>query len=341
MAGPLVSDGARLTLADARRSPCLSCSTSPCCTHLPVHSFRMTTLADLDHALYLLNFDAIRLGLAASGEWSVYYARPCRHLDPRDATCTVHGTDRQPNICVTYNPYQCWYRRVFDAPVEDFVWFDRARLERLAAEVTFDDLRTIVEVPSWEQLVAEAAPPPPDPRTAPAPTGVAATAVTTAVPLTLGPTRRRDDPAPAPAAARPDDFRTFDALRTPCEGCAAYCCTTLVFPKPVPTTNVHLDHWRFTLGFPGVQVGIGDDGWSLVLETTCRHLGADHRCGVFGLPERPLRCSYYDAWTCGYTSRFGPDPRPDFHRLGLAEFDTWLGGVGFDATGTVTSLPPL
>ena len=105
--------GQRLSLADARRSPCLTCSTSPCCTHLPLDSFTMTALMDLDNARYLLNFADIDLGLAPSGEWSVYYARPCRFLDPGDATCTIHATERQPNICATYNPYSCWYRLVF------------------------------------------------------------------------------------------------------------------------------------------------------------------------------------------------------------------------------------
>ena len=176
------SSGHRLSLAEARRSPCLSCSTSPCCTHLPIHSFTMSTLMDLDNARYLLNFDAIDLGLSASGEWSVYYARPCRFLDPRDATCTIHATERQPNICATYNPYSCWYRRVFSQPTEDFVWFDRERLERLAEHVAFDDYRRIVEVPSWDSLVAETAPPPTPPEDR------------SPVFITLGATRLRQDP---------------------------------------------------------------------------------------------------------------------------------------------------
>jgi hypothetical protein len=311
----------RLSLAEARRSPCMTCSTSPCCTHLPIHSFTMTTMMDLDNALYLLNFDGIRLGLSASGEWSVYYGRPCRFLDRRDATCTIHGTDRQPNICATYNPYSCWYRRVFSQPGDEFVWVDRPRLERLAEQVVFDEFRTIVEVPSWESLVAEAAPPPPPP------------SAPTAVSLTLGPTRLRSRPAPA---EEEQEQHSFDDLRTPCASCTAYCCTTLVFPKPRPSTNVQLDYWRFCLGFPGIEVGIGKEEWSLLISTTCRHLDDANRCSVYGQPERPLRCSYYDAWKCGYKPRLGPVQQPGFRRMDLDAFDEYLADLVFDAAGAVT-----
>ncbi|GIG23016.1 hypothetical protein Cch01nite_37400 [Cellulomonas chitinilytica] len=308
----------RLTLADARRSPCLTCSTTPCCTHLPVHTFRMTTLMDLDEARYLLNFDGIELGLSSSGEWSVYYGRPCRFLDTAAGLCTIHATERQPQICRTYNPYTCWYKRAFGGESDEFVWVDREALDRIGEQVAFDEHRTIVEVPSWEDLLASAAPPP----------VASAAAVSRAVPLTLGPTRLRSD---APAEPQP---HSYDDLRHPCDDCGAYCCTRLVFPKPRPATNVELDFWRLCLGFPGVEVGIGGDAWSLIVETTCRHLDAGGRCSVYGSPERPLRCSYYDEWKCAYKPRFGGGDT-GFLRMGLDEFDAFLADLTFDAAGRV------
>jgi hypothetical protein len=283
----------------------------------------MTTLMDLDTARYLLNFDHISLGLSHTGEWSVYYGRPCRFLDDRDATCTVHATERQPNICATYNPYSCWYRRAFTEPGDGFVWFDRALLERMAERVVFDEFRTIVEVPAWDSLVAEAAPPPapPDHRSP--------------VLLTLGRTRRRSEAEAAEGQQRP---RSFDDLRTPCADCAAYCCTNLVFPKPRPATTADLDFWRFCLGFPGVEVGIGDEGWSLIVAASCRHLDNDHGCAVFGRPERPLRCVYYDAWTCSYRPRLGPAEPSAFRRMGLEDFEAYLGELVFDSSGRL--VPP-
>lgn len=316
---PPAEPARRLSLAEARRSPCMTCSTSPCCTHLPIHSFTMTTLMDLDNARYLLNFDNISLGLSATGEWSVYYAQACRFLDTHDSTCTIHATPRQPNICVTYNPYSCWYRRAFSEPEDDFAWFDRPSLDRLAERLVFDDLRRIVEVPAWDRLVAEAAPPP------------AAPEQRSAVFVTLGTTRLRHQSA----AQEEVPARTFDDLRAPCAGCAAYCCTTLVFPKPPPTTNVQLDYWRFCLGFPGVEAGIGEEGWSLIVSTTCRHLTEDNQCSLYGQPERPMRCDYYDAWKCTYKPRLGPAAQPGFRRLGLTEFDAYLGGLAFDHAGNL------
>ena len=63
----------RLSHADAMASPCASCPTSPCCTYLQVHTFQVRTVAELDQAVYLLNFEHIELGLSPSGDWGVYY----------------------------------------------------------------------------------------------------------------------------------------------------------------------------------------------------------------------------------------------------------------------------
>jgi hypothetical protein len=65
---------------------------------------------------------------------------------------------------------------------------------------------------------------------------------------------------------------------------------------------------RICLGFPGPDAEIGDDGWSLFISTTCRHLDEANRCSVFGQPEDPLPCDYYDAWTCTYRLRLCPVP---------------------------------
>lgn len=97
----------RLNYQDAIKSPCASCMTSPCCTHLPLHTFLLSRLIDLDHAIYVLNFDRIELGLSSSGEWSVYYSYACRFLNNQDYNCTIHDNLEQPKICVHYNPYSC------------------------------------------------------------------------------------------------------------------------------------------------------------------------------------------------------------------------------------------
>lgn len=82
--------------------------------------------------------------------------------------------------------------------------------------------------------------------------------------------------------------QNYEAIQNPCTGGAAYCCKTLVFPHGFPTTASNLDYYRFCLGFPGVELGISDAGWSLIVKTTCRHLTEDNRCGVYGQASRPL-----------------------------------------------------
>jgi hypothetical protein len=135
----------------ALESPCANCSSSPCCTHLPLTNFKVTNLLELDHAIYLLNFDNIELTISALGDWSAYYAYPCRYLNRKTFECTVHNDPRQPQICVHYNPYNCWYKRVFTVGQSDeVVRIDRPRLELLLEHIEFDEQRRITSVPGWD-----------------------------------------------------------------------------------------------------------------------------------------------------------------------------------------------
>ena len=316
----------QLPLEQALESPCASCATSPCCTHLPLHTFQVRTLLELDHARYLLNFDRIELGVSSGGEWSVYYRYPCRFLDRDTFGCRLHATPEQPRICVHYNPYQCWYKRVLTRPVtDDFVRIDRPRFEALLPLYGFDDTGAIVAAPDWATLVATIAglplaPQPPVAEPPPSPDPVSRAWKELVV-----------NPAPSNGAARA--YR-FGELVDPCQGCAAYCCTTLVFPQAYPTSVASLDYLKFCLGFPGIEVGITDEGWSIIVKTACRHL-VSQRCAVYGQPERPLLCTYYDANKCTYRIHFG-QPRPAGHvRLSLEQFPLLTECFRFDAHGTV------
>jgi hypothetical protein len=87
-----------------------------------------------------------------------------------------------------------------------------------------------------------------------------------------------------------------------------------------------------------VDVSLGEAGWSLVVQSRCRHL-AGTRCGVYGQPERPLVCQYYDAWTCTYRPSLG-SPRPaGFVRVGFEEFDRLAECFDFDSDGKITRQP--
>lgn len=322
--------GAALSFAEARQSPCADCATSPCCRYLPLHSFSVRTLLELDHVAYLLNFDHIRVGLASTGDWSVYYEYPCRFLSADDASCTIHDTPEQPRICVHYNPYSCWYRRSLPDGGDDFVLFDRPRFERLLAHVTFDADRVITETPAFDELealfadlplgadAADASP------SLPAPPDDGARARWQAVALTAAPTE-------VEWSVRGYDEAEFDQ---PCDRCDAPCCETLVFPFAGPITASNLDYLRFCLGFPGIEVGVSDGGWQIIVKTRCRH-AAGGRCAVYGREERPLLCTYYDEWKCTYRWQFG-DARPaGFVRLTLDDFGALSSAFRFADDGTV------
>ena len=234
-----------LTLAQARETPCFSCAGSPCCTHLPLHRFHVTTLAELEHALYLLNFARIELGIAASGEWSVFYHQPCRYLDRRDPKnylCSIHQTEAQPQICVHYNPYSCWYKKALGAGSPDYVRVDRRRLAWIAERVVFNDDRVITATPGWPQLQE---------MVAALPFEEAAETEPEVDPVFE---RWLEESALAPGPRRPAALRVYGDFADRCAGCAAECCTTLVFPHGRPQTRRNVDYLQFALGFPGVGI---------------------------------------------------------------------------------------
>ncbi|MDZ4719797.1 MAG: hypothetical protein SH847_15205 [Roseiflexaceae bacterium] len=326
---PLVENQRNFT--DARQSPCATCATSPCCTYLPLHNFKVRNMMELDHAIYLLNFDHIELGLSSDGNWSVYYRYPCRFLNRETFACTIHNTPQQPQICINYNPYTCWYKRVLTHSINDeFLRIDRQRMEWIVEHTRFDELRNIVEVPDWLWMLEEIARLPPTPPASPAP------------PPTSDPIEDAWKSMVINLESIPSKGsqpQSYGNLSNPCDSCAAYCCTTLVFPQSRPAHISSLDHLRFCLGFPGVELGISDGTWSLAVKTTCRHLQGN-RCGVFGQAERPLICRYYDAWKCTYRPNFG-QPRPEnFLRLKLDQFDWLAECFQFDNNGAIVEHPP-
>lgn len=318
-----------LTLAQVRQEyPCDTCS-APCCTYLPLHTFNVAHLRDLDHALYLLNFPRIEIGINATGGWGVYYRYPCRFLDRDTSLCTIHGSELRPSICAHYNPYSCWYKQAL-APGshESFLRLDERRLGALVEHLSFDENHNITGSPDWP------------------------TALSTLEKLPLSPHYEEgfhEDPYferwlyeaayGAPAEASPETGFTYKSLTDPCAGCGSFCCKYLIFPQAVPASRVSLDYLHFVLGFPGLELGVSDDSWYVIVKTTCRHLEGN-RCSIFGKPERPHLCTFYDAHGCQYVAQFGT-PRPQgFMRINLEQFFWLVEPLGFDESGNVTRMPP-
>lgn len=317
-----------LAFGEALESPCATCATSPCCRNVPLHTFEVGDLMALDHARYLLNFDRIELGIAADGTWNVLYQVPCRHLDLESFGCTVHDTDEQPSICVHYNPYSCWYKGALGSMTdENHLRVDRARLDAVTELLEFGDDRRIVNGPEWHEIEALFA----DlPITEPAITPVSdrEPVLDRWIDVVLG----RAEVEATPAANAMVD------LTSPCTGCDAPCCSTLIFPMAVPSSAAAVDYLRFLTGFPGVEIGVADGGWAIIVRSRCRHLTADNRCGVYGQPERPLLCKYYDEHSCSYRPQFS-EPRPEHYlRVRYEHFAPFSECFAFDDDGTVVAM---
>lgn len=302
----------------AVRSPCETCATAACCWYVPLGGFRTSTVFDLNYATYLLNFERIELGLAPSGDWSVAYRYPCRHLDRATLACSVHGQAEQPHVCRTYNPYKCWYKAVLNQPVSPrLLRIDRTRLQHVIAALSFDEHGNIVNEVEWDALLPQLA------------------HVHDAVP------EQSSEPAPFPEAVPPVEPQkgySFAQVQNACDGCAAYCCKVLMFPMPPPTDIGAVDYLRYCLGFPGIRLGIMNEEWALLVETRCRHLEQD-RCSVFGQPERPLVCTYYDQVHCTYKRNFERAEQAGFLRVNLEQYEGLLPLLRFDAAGALEDIP--
>lgn len=323
-----------LSYRDARESPCLSCSASPCCTHLLLSDFQVKSLMDIDYAMFLLNFEGIVLGVGQDWKMDVYLYQPCGYLDLGSGLCTVHSTPLQPAVCVHYNGHSCGYRlrMSVDHPEVDDVrpLVDRNRMAWLADQMTFDDERRVIATPEWSEVLEGLRARPMDRRP-----------LTPAGPDPVYEEWKSIALSPKAPDDGPDVKRWSDhEVSSPCEGCGAWCCKMLVFNRGVPCDASQLEFMRYCLGFPSVEVGLSDDGWAVIVHTTCRHLDGN-RCSVFGTDERPLKCGYYDALSCRYRGHFGVPEPADVVRVKRDHFPAVTSALVFDDQGRVLAIPPL
>jgi Fe-S-cluster containining protein len=299
-----------LSLTQARESPCLSCPTSPCCNLLKLHTVDFKTVEDVDFGLYLLNFEGLILQMDISGTRAhVYLQQACRHLDSSTGFCRVHRTSEQPSICVHYNEYKCSYRQhMIDDVDSEVPLVDHDRMLWYASHLTIHDSGRIDGFPDGEAMVAAFASMPLD----------------------------RDSAQPHPKPPK----RLIATIEDSCEGCAAWCCRTLLFERPIPTTASQVDEFKYCLGFPSVELGVTDHGWNLLVHTTCRHLQAN-RCSIFGMDTRPKLCQSIDAVDCQYLAKLGTARPEGFVTLGLERFSALADSIVFDEVGRVVAVPPV
>ena len=83
-----------------------------------------------------------------------------------------------------------------------------------------------------------------------------------------------------------------------CDYCTAKCCRYFALPIEAPTTHRDFDFLRWFMLHDRASVYTEDDQWYLLVHTACKHLRADHRCGIY--PVRPQVCREYGTDQCEY-----------------------------------------
>ena len=88
-----------------------------------------------------------------------------------------------------------------------------------------------------------------------------------------------------------------------CDYCSAKCCKYFALPIDTPTTEGDFDYIRWYLLHDRATVFVDDGTWYILVHTTCRHLQADNRCGIYmtrpqiGREYSTDNCEYDETWT--------------------------------------------
>lgn len=94
---------------------------------------------------------------------------------------------------------------------------------------------------------------------------------------------------------RREDLKPGEVL---CSYCTAKCCRYFAFPIDQPKTRQDFDHLRWYLLHGRVAIFVEDGTWFLMIYSDCKHLQADHRCGIYH--ERPQICRNYTTDNCEF-----------------------------------------
>lgn len=83
-----------------------------------------------------------------------------------------------------------------------------------------------------------------------------------------------------------------------CRRCTGKCCRYLALPIDKPATRRDFDDMRWYLAHEKVLIFVEEGEWYIQFTTRCRHLGANHRCGIYS--SRPAICREYSTSGCDY-----------------------------------------
>jgi len=105
----------------------------------------------------------------------------------------------------------------------------------------------------------------------------------------------RSPDAPIPRPRRRSDVPAGENL---CDHCTAKCCRYFALPIDEPVSRKDFDFIRWYLLHDRASVFVDEETWYLLVHTTCKHLQADHRCGIYA--TRPQICRDYTTKDCEF-----------------------------------------
>ncbi len=312
-----ISSAINLNYTEALQPPCRTCN-AVCCYYLPLQSFNVHNLMELERIRYYLCFPNIVAGVSIAGQWSVYYTMPCHHLDLDTRQCAVHDTPEHPKTCSAYNEHDCWYQRALRDSPGGFVRFTRTSFNQIVKMIQFDEERNIKSVPSWSEM----------------------TQICSNNPVESNPGESLSfvqNNRSQLINHNGHHAKTLSEMKSnPCNGCEAPCCRSVFFSHPVPSSFMQLDYVRFTLNFPGVEYIIHPTAWWLVVSADCEFFNLeDRQCELFGKPERPLSCVHLNQWDCGQYKQL-ISKQSEMYRLTKDNYDDLVNNYKFDEFGFVT-----
>ena len=88
-----------------------------------------------------------------------------------------------------------------------------------------------------------------------------------------------------------------------CEYCTAKCCHYFALPIETPESFEDFEFLRWYVLHDRASIFTEDAQWYLLVHTICKHLQADHRCGIYETRPQICRdyttdkCEYEDDWT--------------------------------------------
>ena len=83
-----------------------------------------------------------------------------------------------------------------------------------------------------------------------------------------------------------------------CDFCTAKCCKYFALPIDTPTEFEDFQYIRWYLLHDAAYIFVEDKVWYLLVQTECKHLQSDNRCGIY--ETRPKICSEYSTENCEY-----------------------------------------